>query len=48
MAEKADADNDLGNYIVYADGIDVAAKHFYSVGRITKKNWDTLLYRYDE
>ena len=48
MAEKADADNDLGNYIVYADGIDVAAKHFYSVGRITKKNWDTLLYRYEE
>lgn len=45
-AEKADKENDLGTYAVYADAIDVAAKNCYGAGLITKKMWDTLIRRY--
>lgn len=48
IAEKADLDNDIGTYINYANGIDIAAKNCYGAGLITKKMWDTLCMRYEQ
>lgn len=47
-AEQADKDNDLGNYLAYADDIDVIAKNCCAIGQITEKQWDILCLRYEQ
>lgn len=44
--EEADRINDFGKYFVAADNLDPAAKAYYSMGRISKRDWDLLLKRY--
>lgn len=48
IAEKADRDNDIGTYIAYADGIDIAAKNAYVAGKLTNLQWDLLCMRYTQ
>lgn len=46
LAEAADKNNDLGNYLVYADEIDVLAKDCCRTNEITDEMWMILLARY--
>ena len=48
IAEKADADEDLGLYINYADAIDDAAKILCSKGAITREMWALVCARYTQ
>ena len=44
--EKLDSEKNL-LYFDYCDHLDILAKNAYAEGMITKKEWDTLLMRYD-
>jgi len=45
-AEKADKDNDAGNYYAYIDAIDTIAKNCYATGSITKEMQIIISQRY--
>jgi hypothetical protein len=47
-AEKADKENDYGNYAIYADDIDVIAKNCCGAGLLTREQWDILCLRYEQ
>ncbi len=46
IAEKADDENNIGLYYIYADNIDVVAKNCYVDGALTKEQWKQLTNRY--
>lgn len=46
MAEAADAEGNLGLYYDLAENVDTIAKNFYTDGKLTQKQWDTLCRRY--
>lgn len=45
-AERADRENHLGEYLIYADNIDIVAKNCCADGAISREVWDTLVRRY--
>ena len=47
-AIEGDKKNDYGAYQPYADMIDVMAKNFCAEGKLTQKQWDTLVMKYPE
>ena len=46
QAEEADAIEDEGNYIAFADQIDIIAKNCCADGAITEKQWALISCRY--
>ena len=44
--EEYDLANDYGSYVNYADTIDVQSKILYTEGYLSKKQWDTMVRRY--
>lgn len=48
IAEKADDENNIGLYYIYADNIDVVAKNCYVDGALTKEQWNQLTKRYPQ
>ena len=46
LAEEADKNKNLGDYLAYIDEIDVLAKNCCACGSITEHQWDLLNCRY--
>lgn len=43
--EDCDINDDV-RYFDYVDELDVGAKYYVSEGRMSERQWDTLLYKY--
>ena len=48
IAEKADKNNNIGDYMAYANNIDIAAKHCFMAGELSQKQWNLLCMRYEQ
>lgn len=47
-AEQADKNNNIGDYMAYANNIDIAAKHCFMAGELSQKQWNLLCLRYEQ